>query len=577
MNRNSLDEIKIIKQRMKEVYLNYKTHMVAMSGGKDSSLVMQLLCETLEDMEPEERIHTVHIICADTGVETPEMTAYQYRCLEQIKRYAAGEFHNKGKMPFVVHMVKPQMKSRFFYKLLGRGTSIPLGNVRNRWCTSHLKLLPMQNKLKEILNAIPMGIENDEFDVLLYTGVRNEESARRRRSIAAIEDDATSYFAEHPDMPRIKYFHPIKFLTSDEVFFELMDRGTLSYGIDVEEMTIQYGEEMLECGIKTSANDIGSACSMNGARSGCWLCGVVSEDKMLKRLIAEGKNSYQFLLDWKTLVVKMRNDCRYRSIKPRPVYNKILKSDNLNNSELDIFQLCDEEYQDMHYYEIFNRASDEGYIPGGISFEGRYILLEYLLYAQEKSQYILIEEEEIEAILDAWYETEGVRVSRNEIVPKDFNYDGELVLLPDMKVNKQKTRNTNPIFYVDVDYPFEEGELFSFLKERQRITRKSYFCFPSCYDNGNFKVVWNKLKFIICSSNIRTIEEARKVIFNWLGWTEEPGTMNKKYYNLGINQLLLSAIREGISTNQRNKQIVNCPAADVQIQEEECGQISLFI
>lgn len=134
----------------------------------------------------------------------------------------------------------------------------------------------------------------------------------------------------------------------------------------------------------------------------------------------------------------MRNDCRYRIIKPRPVYNKILKGDTLNNSELDIFQLCDEEYQDMHYYESFNRASDEGYIPGGISFEGRFILLEYLLYAQEKSQYTLIEEDEIEAILDAWYETEGIRVSRNEVIPKDFNYDGELVLLPDMKVNKQK-------------------------------------------------------------------------------------------------------------------------------------------
>ncbi|WP_080346300.1 hypothetical protein [Bacillus anthracis] len=40
MNKNSLDEIKLIKQKMKEVYLKYKTHMVAMSGGKDSSLVL---------------------------------------------------------------------------------------------------------------------------------------------------------------------------------------------------------------------------------------------------------------------------------------------------------------------------------------------------------------------------------------------------------------------------------------------------------------------------------------------------------------------------------------------------------
>ncbi|MED3189753.1 hypothetical protein [Bacillus toyonensis] len=98
------------------------------------------------------------------------------------------------------------------------GSNHTLGNVRNRWCTSHLKLLPMQSKLKEILNEIPMDIANDDFDVLLYNGVRNEESARRRRNIASIEDDVASYFAEHPDMPRIKYFHPIKFLTSDEVF-----------------------------------------------------------------------------------------------------------------------------------------------------------------------------------------------------------------------------------------------------------------------------------------------------------------------------------------------------------------------
>lgn len=89
--------------------------------------------------------------------------------------------------------------------------------------------------------------------------------------------------------------------------------------------------------------------------------------------------------------------------------------------------------------------------------------------------------------------------------------------------------------------------------------------------------MWNKLKFIICSSGVRTIGEAQKVVYNWLGWTEGPGTMNKKYYNLGINQLLLSAIREGISTNQRREQFVNCPATDVKIQEEEYGQISLFI
>lgn len=547
-----MDKNKTIKENMKKVYFSKKNHIIGFSGGKDSSFLLEMLCEMIEELPKEQRTNKIHIICSDTGVETPEMTAYQYRCIDSLRTYAA-----KSSLPFEVHMVRPPIKSRFFYKLLGRGTNVPVGNVRNRWCTSHLKLLPMQKKLQKLISKMPIDLGNlkDEHDVYLWLGVRNEESSRRKRSIQDLELSASSYFAKHPDTPRIMYFHPIKFLPSDEVFFELMSREQLRYGIRTEELTIQYGEEMLECGIKTSEGDIGAACSSNGARSGCWVCPLVTEDKMLKRLISEGQTNYTFLLEWKKLVIAMRNDIRYRTIRPRKIYNKILKKSNKTEDQINIFHLESENEQNLHNYSIFDRVIDEGYIPGALSIEGRKILLEYLLYIQEQSGYTLIEEDEIKAILDSWIETDGVQVTRQEISPKKYTYDGEVVVLPDMTLNKAKTKNSNPIFYVEVDFNLGEGKLYQLLKERQQVTHKNYFCFPSSYDNVDYQIVWNKAKFIVCSKDIQTSNHAHEEIFRWLGWNIQPHTMNTETYNRGISHIILNALREGLSKDSLDNQL----------------------
>jgi hypothetical protein len=76
----------------------------------------------------------------------------------------------------------------------------------------------------------------------------------------------------------------------DKTISVLQAKGTLPYGVTVDELTVQYGEGILECGIKTSSEQ-GQSCGGSGGRLGCWTCGMTSgNDPMLMRYIAAGEN-----------------------------------------------------------------------------------------------------------------------------------------------------------------------------------------------------------------------------------------------------------------------------------------------
>ena len=155
--------------------------------------------------------------------------------------------------------------------------------------TNSLKVKPMQRKMKEILIDSQTKKVVDCFDGVLALAVRNEESARRRHSIQKYAVSNESLFSRHNDMKNILCFNPDKFLTGEEVWMLLLDRGILPFGVDVEEISIHYGQAMFECGIKTSGKQQENACESANSCSGCWTFLMMNgEDKMLTQLISEG-------------------------------------------------------------------------------------------------------------------------------------------------------------------------------------------------------------------------------------------------------------------------------------------------
>ncbi|PMC36270.1 hypothetical protein CJ195_15790 [Bacillus sp. UMB0899] len=565
-----------IKEEMKEIYLNTTVPIVlGTSFGKDSCLQLDLFWDMLLSLQKDQLHKTVHVVCAETGVETPQMEEYITRSILKVQRKA----ELQG-LPIQTHLVKPVLQKSFFYKILGRGTLIPTPNTKTRWCTHKLKIEPMREKLAELLALSPVNLENHQQQLILCLAVRNEESARRRESIKKFEKSANSKWARHTDFDTISCWHAIKHISSDELWYYLLEKGTLSFGLDINELIQFYGEDILECGIKTSG-DQGKSCGGN-SRNGCWTCGLISgQDKMLTRFIEKGQIDYTYLLNWKNLMLRMRNDIRYREVLPRQKYNKLKKSLSTkitNEDQLSLYELNEvtevEKY--VHDYESFDRANYIEYAPGALTVEGRRILLEYLLFIQKKTGYSLITEIEIRSILDCWRETDGIIIAPKELIPRETNYDGELIFLPNKKINKKLTKNPNPVFYVNIDFKMGEAELFKFLKDRQQATGQSFFFFPNSVEFKNEKLVWNSVSIVVCKSYIQTSIEAHEEAFGWLGWNYKHFTETTK--KAALNHLMLSAIGEGIKQKEnrlKEKRLRDILNKDLPLEELDNGQLTL--
>lgn len=567
-----------IKEEMKEIYLRDNTPIcISSSWGKDSCLQVDLFWDMLLSLPKEKLTKNIHIVCSDTGIETPLMEDYVKRTMMKAERKA-----QKLRLPIVFHLVKPSLNQSFYYKILGRGTLISTPNTRHRWCSDSFKIKPITLKLKELLAQSPVDLSQDKHQLTLCLAVRNEESARRRDSIKKFEESEHSKWARHSDFDTISCFHPIKFITADELWLYMLEKGTFSFGLEVKELIKFYGEDVLECGVKTSS-DQGQSCGGN-SRNGCWACGMVSgQDKMLTRYISNGYTDYSYLLEWKNLMLRMRNDIRYREVLPRQKYNKFRKALStraIENGQLNLYELSEvaETEKYINDYESFDRVSYDEYAPGALTVEGRRILLEYLLFIQEKMGYSLVQDYEVQAILECWNEIDGIVVKRDDLKPIDFNYDGELIFLPNKKINKKLTTNPNPVFYVSIDLRMGEAELFEFLKERQQKTGQSYFFFPNSVEFKNEKLVWNSVTFVVCRNGVTASIEAHAEVFKWLGWQYDHFTEKTK--KAALNHLLLSAIGEGIKSKDKRtkeKRLSLVPKVDIELLESENGQFSLLL
>lgn len=86
---NLIERIKETKKLLKEQYLaDDRPWVVTFSGGKDSSTVLHLTVEVIEELKKENKDKkTVYIVSSDTKVEMPVIDKYFFKKLDEIKKY----------------------------------------------------------------------------------------------------------------------------------------------------------------------------------------------------------------------------------------------------------------------------------------------------------------------------------------------------------------------------------------------------------------------------------------------------------------------------------------------------------
>jgi DNA sulfur modification protein DndC len=175
--------------------------VVTYSGGKDSTLVLQLVYEMLLSLPPEEQ-KPVHIMSSDTRIEAPNIEEYLYKSLSQLEQHA-----KSSKLDLTVHLVTPAIEESFWPLLIGKG--YPPANRWFRWCTTQLKIKPVRKIIADI--AAQYG------SVILLMGTRKSESSSRSRRI-----ENRSYTSrglnQHHEIPNALVFQPIVDWTTDDVW-----------------------------------------------------------------------------------------------------------------------------------------------------------------------------------------------------------------------------------------------------------------------------------------------------------------------------------------------------------------------
>ena len=79
-------EYNIIDQYLND--LNQRPWMIAFSGGKDSTTLLQVLWNSLSKIEPNKRTRDIYVVCNNTLVENPVIISYVKTQLELIKSAA---------------------------------------------------------------------------------------------------------------------------------------------------------------------------------------------------------------------------------------------------------------------------------------------------------------------------------------------------------------------------------------------------------------------------------------------------------------------------------------------------------
>ncbi|WP_317380655.1 DNA phosphorothioation system sulfurtransferase DndC [uncultured Intestinimonas sp.] len=299
------EEYHEIKKEMELVYLHdQRPWMIGYSGGKDSTLLCQLVFEMLESLPEEKRSKPVYIVTSDTMVENPIVKAYMHRM-----NRAINEASNRKKLNIQAHMIYPETRQTFWSLVIGLGypTPEPPGF---RWCTERLKINPS--------NAFTYNTIKRDGEIVILLGVRKAESAARSRSISSREIEG-KLLTPHPHIQKAYVYSPLAEIPNENVWaYLLKDNGKSAWNTDNNYLYSLYQGENLseEDSVVGQVNKDNMKVTGN-SRFGCWICTMVKEDKSLKNFIDHGATELIPLRDFRNWLVDLRSNPDARDYRRR--------------------------------------------------------------------------------------------------------------------------------------------------------------------------------------------------------------------------------------------------------------------
>jgi len=400
-------QVRGITADMKEAYLSDdRPWVVGFSGGKDSTAVAQLVYYMLLlELPPEERRKKVHVLASDTRVELPTIVERVDSQLDLIRRAA-----QRDQLPIEVHKVFPALNDSFWVNLIGRGYPSP--RPRFRWCTDRLKIRPVSRFILERVNEFGSAV--------IVLGSRISESSTRAQIMAAHHIEGQR-FRPHAELPKAWVYTPIEALSTDEVWFYLLQAPS-PWGGDNGRLAALYKRASGgECPLVIDT----STPSCGNSRFGCWVCTVVEKDRAMESLVEDGEQRYEPLLDLRDFLKEARDTPEAR----------------------------------MNTRRNGRPAAADG--KGPFTHRTRVEILKRLLIAEKQSGERLVDADELAAIAEVWAQEGQIR----DLVFRVWRHVHEGVPMPDEK-NDSSLSQENKLLE---EVCHEQGVSFELLRRLREL------------------------------------------------------------------------------------------------------------
>jgi len=259
----------------------YSHWIITFSGGKDSTTTTIIAIETAL-ISVVERIDVVY---CDTELEIPVIYQYAMSFLGYLKKNSRLTY-----LPLHVHILRPLLNDSFWVCLLGKGYPPP--HQRFRWCTRRLKINPVKDALKAIIQP---------NKTIILTGVRFGES--RSRDIRLLNscrrggECGQGVWFEYSPRLKVGYLAPIVNWSECDVWdFLLYCAYKFGYPTHYLETHIYNGRD---------------------TRFGCWMCTVVNQDKTMEKITAQPQWSHlKPLLHFRQRVKELSSHIESRVLRP---------------------------------------------------------------------------------------------------------------------------------------------------------------------------------------------------------------------------------------------------------------------
>ncbi|GAB0154432.1 hypothetical protein [Marinobacterium sp. BA1] len=272
-----------VKSVYRDLVLQGKRALCAFSGGKDSSVMANLMIDTLLEMKKAGELDGISgdgprlvVTHSDTRLENPVVN--QFARSECRKMQAFFEAHD---LPARVDIIQPGMSNNYLVGLIGGRLVATLPGMTSN-CSMMMKVRPITSHKQAIFKAY------GKDEVFTAVATRRDESSARSGNM---EDRGDSELTPVLNAQGQYIWSPVADFTLDDVFMHIAEvrNGIGQTYSDFTDLIEHYrdlnaGECMVN--VYAAGKPSQSGC---GGRSGCHICHKISRDHSLENMVKEDR------------------------------------------------------------------------------------------------------------------------------------------------------------------------------------------------------------------------------------------------------------------------------------------------